>query len=231
MLKRKYVIAAAAAVVLAGAGTATALSLPQDDAPAAGTSAAAPNTVDGNANTGSGNANTSSGDANSVNGNANKAIDAALAAVPGTVTGVDLEDDGHEWDVDVYGKDKKWHDVTVDAAGAKVVNQHLDDDNDGRDRNAPQGAPVTVQQAMDAALKAQPGKVTEADLENGRWEIEVAGADGRAHDVNVDAKSAKATVVPAQNSDDDGPGDDDRTTAGSASGAGSDSRPDSGSDD
>lgn len=182
MLKRKYVIAAAAVVVLAGAGTATALSAPDD---AAG----------------------------HANGNADKAIATAVSAVPGTATGVDLEDDGREWDVDVFGKDHKWHDVTVNAAGTKALSHHLDDDNDGRAKNAPRGASVTVEQAMAAALRATPGQVTEADLERGHWEIEVRGKDGRHQDVNVDAKTAKATLVKDHAPDDDSPsGHNDQAT-------------------
>ncbi|MFF0743992.1 PepSY domain-containing protein [Streptomyces sp. NPDC004111] len=206
MLKRKYVIAAAAVVVLAGAGTATALTVSGDDGPAATTSAGAAGAA---------------GAAGHANGNAAKAVATAVSAVPGTVTGVDLEDDGREWDVDVFGKDHKWHDVTVDAAGTRAVGDRLDDDNEGRDRNAPRGAPVTVRQAMDAALKAVPGRVTEVDLERGHWEVEVRGADGRHSDVNVDARTGGAKVVKDQDSDDDraagtsgSAGDDGRGTAG-----------------
>ncbi|MFD3515229.1 PepSY domain-containing protein [Streptomyces sp. NPDC058657] len=186
MLKRKYVIAAAAAVVLAGTGTATALSAPDGDSPATATSAA------GDAKgAGTGHA----------NGNAAKAVATAVSAVPGTVTGVDLEDDGGEWDLDVFGKDGKWHDVTVDAAGTKVVNKHLDEDADDRADRAPQSAPVTVQQAMTAALKTAPGQVTEADLEQGHWEIEVRGQNGTHQDVTVDAKTGAAAVVKDQDAD------------------------------
>jgi uncharacterized membrane protein YkoI len=214
MLKRKYVIAATAVVVLAGAGTATALSAPDGTAPANATSAAG-------------------AAAGHANGNADKAIATAASAVPGTVTGVDLEDDGREWDVDVFGKDHKWHDVTVDAAGTKVLANHLDDDNDGREGNAPRGASVTVEQAMAAALKAAPGQVTEADLERGHWEIEVHTKDGRHQDVNVDAKTGRATLVRDHDSDgtdDEGAaGNDGRGTHDSAPGSGThDSAPGSG---
>jgi uncharacterized membrane protein YkoI len=197
MLKRKFVIAAAAAAVLVGGGTATALSLPSDDdAPAA---AAAPGT------------------------GLDKAVATATAAVPGTVTGAEPEDDG-AWDVDVFGKDRKWHDVTVDPAGTKVLRDHVGTDDD-RDRHAPQGAPVTVQKAVEAALKAAPGHATEADLDDGRWEIEVRDEDGRSHDVNVDAKTGGATVVRDQDPD-DGAGDDadrDAAAAAPSDGRGADS--------
>ncbi|MEU0844692.1 PepSY domain-containing protein [Streptomyces sp. NPDC005962] len=34
------------------------------------------------------------------------------------------------WEVDVLGKDHKSHDITVDAATGKVLNQHVDQDDD-----------------------------------------------------------------------------------------------------
>ncbi|MBO3680471.1 PepSY domain-containing protein [Streptomyces sp. NEAU-YJ-81] len=70
-----------------------------------------------------------------------KATDQALKAVPGTVTSFSLDDNDRNgaavYEVDVLGKDHKNHDVTVDAAAGKVLNQHVDqddrDDNDGDD--------------------------------------------------------------------------------------------------
>ncbi|CAM5512037.1 hypothetical protein GCM10010329_64650 [Streptomyces spiroverticillatus] len=180
-MKRKSVIAAAIVVVLVGGGTATALSLPSDGGPAvAGTAA-----------------------------DVNRAVATAASAVPGTVTGADLEDDGREWDVDVYGTDHKWHDVTLDPSGAKVRSDRVDTGNDDRDDRAPKGADVTVEKAVAAALKAAPGHVTEVDLERGHWEIEVRGKDGRHTDVNVDAKTGKAVVVPKGQDDDRATGGDD----------------------
>ncbi|GAA3492047.1 PepSY domain-containing protein [Streptomyces cremeus] len=190
-MKRKSVVAAAVAVVLVGGGTATALSLPSDDGPAsAGTSAqAAPADLD-------------------------RAVATAASAVPGTVTGVDLEDDGRQWDVDVFGKDGKWHDVTLDPTGAKVRNDRVGTGDDDRDDHAPKGADVTVDKAVAAALKAAPGQVTEADLEGGHWSVEVRGEDGRHTDVAVDAKTGRAAVVP-QDQDDDAAADDGTADAGS----------------
>ncbi|WP_405409137.1 PepSY domain-containing protein [Streptomyces decoyicus] len=64
-----------------------------------------------------------------------KATDKALKAVPGTVVSYSLDDNDRNgsavWEVDVLGKDHKNHDVTIDAASGKVLNQHVDqDDND-----------------------------------------------------------------------------------------------------
>ncbi|MER0481390.1 PepSY domain-containing protein [Streptomyces sp. Edi2] len=67
-----------------------------------------------------------------------KATDKALKAVPGTVVSYSLDDNDRNgstvWEVDVLGKDHKSHDVTIDAAGGKVLDQHVDqDDNNGHD--------------------------------------------------------------------------------------------------
>jgi uncharacterized membrane protein YkoI len=182
-MKRKSVIAAAVVVALVGGGTATALSLPSEAGPKAAPGVSA--------------------DANRAD--VNRAVGTAASTVPGTVTGVDLEDDGREWDVDVFGKDGKWHDVTLDPSGVKVRDDHVDTGNDDRDDHAPKGADVTAQQAVDSALRtaAPGGRVTEADLERGHWEIEVLGKDGRHQDINVDAKTGKAVVAP-KDQDDDG---------------------------
>ncbi|GGY79373.1 peptidase M4 [Streptomyces nitrosporeus] len=143
-----------------------------------------------------------------------RALAAALKAVPGTATEAELEDDGDDddgrddgrrvWEFDVYGKDKVWHDVTVDAANAKVLSTR-DDDNDDRDRHAPRSASVTLVTAVNAALRSEPGTVTSVDLDDDddddragggtpRWEIEITGDDGREHELRVDAGTAAVTV-------------------------------------
>ncbi|MFF3036372.1 PepSY domain-containing protein [Streptomyces rubiginosohelvolus] len=151
-----------------------------------------------------------------------QAVAAALKSVPGTVTGAELDrdDDDHDgravWELDVRGSGKKWHDVTVDAGNGKVLKTR-DDDNDDRDDHAPRSSAVTLNEAAAAALKTAPGTITSIDLDddddddNGsrsnvlRWDVDVAGKDGRHHELRVDAKTGKVTV----DRDDDG-GDDDR---------------------
>ncbi|MFI6947601.1 PepSY domain-containing protein [Streptomyces sp. NPDC050422] len=187
-MKRKIVIAAVTAAVLVGGGTATAVAFADDhDSRDAGSGAAA---------------RVSAGDAAS----------SAVRAVPGTVTEAELDDEDGAlvWELDVYGSDKVWHDVTVDAGSGKVLGKHTSDDNDDRDRHAPRSAPVTLDAAVAAALRASPGTVTSVELDGHhgeavRWEVDVRGKDGRAHELNVDAKSAAATVDRS----DDGRGSDD----------------------
>ncbi|KFK91267.1 peptidase M4 [Streptomyces sp. JS01] len=148
-----------------------------------------------------------------------QAVAAALKSVPGTVTGAELDrdDDDHDgravWELDVRGSDKKWHDVTVDAGNGKVLKTRDDD----RDDHAPRSSAVTLNEAAAAALKTAPGTITSIDLDdddddNGsrsnvlRWDVDVAGKDGKQHELRVDAKTGKVTV----DRDDDGDDRDDR---------------------
>ncbi|WP_414504912.1 PepSY domain-containing protein [Streptomyces sp. NEAU-L66] len=61
----------------------------------------------------------------------------ALKAVPGTATSAELDDDRNGslvWEVEVFGKDHKSHEVIIDAGSGKVLKQHIDhDDHDNND--------------------------------------------------------------------------------------------------
>lgn len=150
-----------------------------------------------------------------------QAVGAALKAVPGTVTEAERDDDDDSartvWELDVYGADKVWHDVTVDASSGKVLSDREDDDNDDRDRHAPRSAAVSLDAAVKAALGSQPGTVTSVDLDDDgddggrgalRWDVDVAGKGGEQHELHVDAKTGKVTV-DRDDRDDDKDGDDD----------------------
>ncbi|MFG3425209.1 PepSY domain-containing protein [Streptomyces californicus] len=153
-----------------------------------------------------------------------QAVAAALRSVPGTVTEAELDadDDDHDgravWELDVRGSDKKWHDVTVDATTGKVLKTRQDDDNDDRDRHAPRSSAVTLDEAAAAALKSAPGTVTSIDLDDDddddrrgnvlRWDVDVAGKDGKHHELKVDAKTAKVTVDRDDHDDADDRDDD-----------------------
>ncbi|MCX4655260.1 PepSY domain-containing protein [Streptomyces microflavus] len=154
-----------------------------------------------------------------------QAVAAALKSAPGTVTEAGLDDDDDDddhngrtvWELDVYGSDKTWHDVTVDATTGKVLKTREDDDNDDRDRNAPRSSTVSLNQAAEAALKTAPGSITSIDLDDDdddddgrrgnvlRWDVDIAGKDGKHHELHVDAKTGKVTV----DRDDDGDDRDD----------------------
>ena len=80
---------------------------------------------------------------------------------------------------------------------------------------------TTVDEAVGAALKAVPGTVTEAELDDDddddgrrgapRWDVDITGKDGKQHELRVDAKSGKVTADHDDHDDDsdDRDGDDD----------------------
>ncbi|MFD8466199.1 PepSY domain-containing protein [Streptomyces cyaneofuscatus] len=158
-----------------------------------------------------------------------QAVAAALKSAPGTITQAELDrdDDDHDgrtvWELDVRGSDKKWHDVTVDATNGKVLKSREDDDNDDRDDHAPRSSTVTLKQAADAALKTAPGSITSIDLDDDddddgkgskgnvlRWDVDIAGKDGKQHELKVDAKTGKVTVDRDDDGDDRDDSADDR---------------------
>ncbi|MFG3135552.1 PepSY domain-containing protein [Streptomyces sp. NPDC048211] len=190
-MKRKIVIAAVTAAVLVGGGAATAVAFADDDGDSGARSSAASGTP--------------------ARVTVGEAASSAVRAVPGTVTEAELDDEdgGLVWELDVYGSDKVWHDVTVDAGNGKVLGKRPSGDNG--DRHAPRSAPVTLDAAADAATGASRGTVTSVELEGRdgkavRWEVDVRDEDGRAHELNVDASSARVTV---DRSDDGRDADDD----------------------
>ncbi|MFZ4273845.1 PepSY domain-containing protein [Streptomyces arboris] len=213
-MKRNVTIAAVTAAVLIGGTAAATVAFADSDGDRDRTSTRSASTVSlaDDRDDRSGNSN---GKATRVT--LDQAVAAALKSVPGAVTEAELDDDA-VWELDVYGSDKTWHDVTVDATTGKVLKSREDDDNDDRDRNAPRSSTVTLKQAADAALKTAPGSITSIDLDDDddddkgsrgnvlRWDVDIAGKDGKSHELRVDAKTGKVTV----DRDDDGDDRDDR---------------------
>ncbi|RPK50812.1 PepSY domain-containing protein [Streptomyces sp. ADI93-02] len=221
-MKRNTAIAALTAAVLVGGGLATTAAFADSDGTRTDDSTASAGTAAGR--TGAGQAVTEkTGKAGRTT--VDEAVGAALKAVPGTVTEAELDDDDDDggrtvWELDVYGADKVWHDVTVDAGSGKVLSDREDDDNGDRDRHAPRSAAVSLDAALKAALGAQPGTVTSVDLDDDddgrrgapRWDVDITGKDGKQHELRVDAKSGKVTADHDDDHDDDSDdrdGDDD----------------------
>ncbi|MBL1286174.1 PepSY domain-containing protein [Streptomyces sp. NPDC057067] len=222
-MKRNTAIAALTAAVLVGGGLATTAAFADSDGTGTDDSTASAGTAAGR--TGAGQAVTEkTGKAGRTT--VDEAVGAALKAVPGTVTEAELDDDDDDggrtvWELDVYGADKVWHDVTVDAGSGKVLSDREDDDNGDRDRHAPRSAAVSLDAALKAALGAQPGTVTSVGLDDDdddgrrgtpRWDVDITGKDGKQHELRVDAKSGKVTVDHDDDHDDDSDdrdGDDD----------------------
>ncbi|MDX3683031.1 PepSY domain-containing protein [Streptomyces sp. AK04-4c] len=223
-MKRNTAIAALTAAVLFGGGLATTAAFADSDSTRTDDSTASAGTAAGR--TGAEQAVTEkTGKAGRTT--VDEAVGAALKAVPGTVTEAELDDDDDDggrtvWEFDVYGADKVWHDVTVEAGSGKVLSDREDDDNGDRDRHAPRSAAVSLDAALKAALGAQPGTVTSVDLDDDddddgrrgapRWDIDITGKDGKQHELRVDAKSGKVTADHDDDHDDDSDdrdGDDD----------------------
>ncbi|EGE41732.1 peptidase M4 [Streptomyces sp. SID4928] len=223
-MKRNVTIAAITAAVLIGGTTAATVAFADDGDRRGGTSAQQPagtdrddrDDRDDDRSPAGAEAPRTDGGAKTTKITLDQAVAAALKNVPGTVTGAELDDDDDDrgravWELDVRGSDKKWHDVTVDAANGKVLKTR-DDDNDDRDRHAPRSSTVTLDRAVDAALKTAPGSVTSIDLDDDdddrgdvlRWDVEITGKDGEQHELHVDARTGEVTV------DRDDDGDDDR---------------------
>ncbi|MET7368546.1 PepSY domain-containing protein [Streptomyces sp. NPDC005566] len=185
-MQRNIAVIAVAAAVLIGGGAAAAAAF---------------------ADNGSGGDDSSRKDSVAVAGGSvtvDDAVAAALKAVPGRVIEAELDDDdgnGPVWELDVYGSDKVWHDVKVDADNAKVLSDRGDADNR---RPVPGSDRVSVIAAVDAARGAEPGTVTSVDLDGDDgtlvWDVDIAGKDGRNHELDVDARTAD---VSGSKDDDD----------------------------
>ncbi|MER6193267.1 PepSY domain-containing protein [Streptomyces cyaneofuscatus] len=229
-MKRNVTIAAVTAAVLIGGTAAATVAFADSDSDRDRTSTRSASTVsladDRDDRTDDRSDDRAPAAAKSAGISLDQAVAAALKSVPGTVTQAELDrdDDDHDgrtvWELDVRGSDKKWHDVTVDADNGKVLKTR-DDDNDDRDDHAPRSSTVTLKQAADAALKTAPGSITSIDLDDDdddkggkgnvlRWDVDVAGKDGKQHELKVDAKTGKVTVDRDDDGDDRDDSADDR---------------------
>lgn len=231
-MKRNVTIAAVTAAVLIGGTAAATVAFADSDSDRDRTSTRSASTVsladDRDDRTDDRSDDRAPAAAKSAGISLDQAVAAALKSVPGTVTEAGLDDDDDDddhngrtvWELDVYGSDKTWHDVTVDATNGKVLKTR-DDDNDDRDRNAPRSSTVTLKQAADAALKTAPGSITSIDLDDDdddkggkgnvlRWDVDIAGKDGKQHELKVDAKTGKVTVDRDDDGDDRDDSADDR---------------------
>lgn len=228
-MKRHLIIATAAAAALIAGGTVTAVAANSDSASGSAQSSAQQTARHTDASTAQVQDGRSSipmaddadgqGDlreAKAAKVTAPDAAAAALKAVPGTVTALDLDADrpGLVWDAEVLGKDGKQHELTLDAGTARVLNQHLDrgDEDDRAQQRAAQNARTT---AADAARTAAPhGTVTSVELDDDHgtkaaWEVETVTKDGKQHTFLVNPQSGKLSAAPSQDDDNDDNDSDD----------------------
>ncbi|MFI0903577.1 PepSY domain-containing protein [Streptomyces sioyaensis] len=229
-MKRHLIIATAAAAALVAGGTVTAVAANSDSGSGSAqssaqqtarhTAASTDRVQDGRSSIRMADDAGGQGDlreANAAKVTAPNAAAAALKAVPGTVTALDLDADrpGLVWDAEVLGKDGKQHEVTLDAGTARVLNQHLDR-GDEDDRAQERAARNTSATAADAArTAAHRGTVTSVELDDDHgakatWEVETVTKDGKEHTFLVDPQSGKLSAAPSQDDDsDDNDGSDD----------------------
>ncbi|WP_250297779.1 PepSY domain-containing protein [Streptomyces sp. A 4/2] len=63
--------------------------------------------------------------------------------------------------------------------------------------------PVSVEQVIRAAQARTPGTVTSAELDHGRWEVDLYGKDGTWHELRLDPRSGKVTSSRTDDGDQD----------------------------
>ncbi|MEV5902395.1 PepSY domain-containing protein [Streptomyces sp. NPDC052127] len=194
-MKRKLVIAAVAASVVIGGGTAVAFADDEARTGAAEVRAAGPVAAD----------RAEGSTASSPKATAAEVIAAALRHTPGTAVGADREDDGADagtWHVDVVQADGVEQTVAVSPDTGKVlgVQRDTDDDADDADDDADEaradlaalkGADVDAREA--ALAVAAKGAVTDVDLDDDDratvWSVDTA----KAGEWQVDVRTGKVT--------------------------------------
>ncbi|MFJ9742484.1 PepSY domain-containing protein [Streptomyces sp. NPDC101166] len=194
-MKRKLVIAAVAASVAIGGGTAVAFA---DDGARGATHGVSGAKV-----------------------TAGQAIAAALKAQPGTVVSAGLDGDGADrgWEIDVLGEGTTAHTVLVDSADGRVLGKETDGDDadDVREARALlKDARVGAAEA--ARTAAVRGTVTSVELdEDGRggWDVETTDPSAKEHEWTVGLKDATLTPDRETGADEDA---DDRADGDRADG-------------
>ncbi|MFE6824188.1 PepSY domain-containing protein [Streptomyces sp. NPDC057690] len=198
-MKRKLVIAAVAASVVIGGGTAVAFADDEARTGAAEVRAAGPVAADRAAGS----------PVSSSEATAAEVIAAALRHTPGTAVGADREDDGADagtWHVDVVQADGVERTVAVSPDTGKVLGVHRDTDTDTDDTDADdvddaddaradlaalKGADVDAREA--ALAVAAKGSVTDVDLDDDDratvWSVDTA----KAGEWQVDVRTGKVT--------------------------------------
>ncbi|WP_432094828.1 PepSY domain-containing protein [Streptomyces sp. bgisy100] len=216
-MKRNIVIATVAAATLIG-GTVSAFAVPGNDAAAQTPTGATSTNVrdaddrDMDDRDADDRDTDDAREARAATTDAAQAVAKALKAQPGTVASAELDDDTAKsvvWDVDVLGDDGTWHELKLDAGNGRVLGNHTEQEDDNGE--AVKNAKTDAREAVAAAQKAAPGKVTSVEFDDGAWEVELQNKHGQGQDVRVDQNTAKATVTADHDddSDDDQDSDDD----------------------
>ncbi|MGW1838097.1 PepSY domain-containing protein [Streptomyces sp. NPDC002067] len=224
-MKRRIVLAVTAAAVLIAGGATTAVAVNTDGGPGSPQSEArttAQLTATAGANGAAGGDHEDAAEARQAAGvrtTAAQAATAAVRAVPGTVTEIELDEDHGAlvWEADVLGRDGAWHSLTLDPLTTRVIRSHTDRDTSGahgqdRVRAALRGTTVDAASAARAVGQGR-GTVTSVDFEDDHgtepvWEVETVTRGGEEHTYLVDPRSAAVSAAPSDDDHDDDQDDD-----------------------
>ncbi|MEU3709627.1 PepSY domain-containing protein [Streptomyces catenulae] len=223
-MKRRIVLAATAAAVLIAGGATTAVAVntggpggPQSGAQTAAqlaaTAGAEGPAADGGRDRREAGEGKDAARATGAKTDAAQAAVAALRAVPGTVTEIELDEERGAlvWEADVLGRDGAWHHLTLDPLTTRLLRSHTDRDTSGthgqdRARAALRGTTVDAASAARAAARGQATVVSvefEDDHARAVWEVETVTRDGREHTSLVDPRTAAVSAAPADDDHDD----------------------------
>ncbi|WP_062212366.1 PepSY domain-containing protein [Streptomyces sp. NBRC 109706] len=148
---------------------------------------------------------------------AQRAVVTALAEAPGVVTEIDLErddDDPRGWEIEIYGEGERWHRVLVSEDGTEILasREGRSDDDDDDDDLADARSLLAAETSTDALAavaiaEAHTGaQLREADVDDGRWELELRGEDGTEYEIEISLQSGEIVAQESERDDDD---DDD----------------------
>ncbi|MFE2373140.1 PepSY domain-containing protein [Streptomyces sp. NPDC059398] len=128
-------------------------------------------------------------------------IAAAALAAGGTATGVALADGGS-------GSAPHSAATAASAKAAPTAGRSAPDTGNASGAAAGSSGPATVDQVIRSAQASEPGTVTSAELDHGRWEVDLYGKDKVWHEIHLDRTTGKVT-----SSRQDGGDQDDRKGA------------------
>ncbi|OKL37319.1 PepSY domain-containing protein [Domibacillus mangrovi] len=106
------------------------------------------------------------------------------------VESIELE---HEWNGPVYEVDTNHHDIAIDGDTGEILKIERDDHDDDDDNNEAVNVTVKQEEAIAAAKKKVKGDVTEVELDDGHYKIEIRDSKTET-DVYVNGATGEATV-------------------------------------
>lgn len=117
----------------------------------------------------------------------------------GTVLGIESEDDGAVWEIEVALSDGSVQEVETSGDGENVQSgpkaEDTGDDDKAENKELLQGAELDYEDAVKKILGARDGSITELELDDHRdgvvWEADVHTDGQQKYEVKVDASSGE----------------------------------------